>query len=107
MLPADFLENYEAELGFIVLQTLEPFMGIADLKEQHKTIPGIDKLAMHYGEGGKTEIYVMGDVKVELPSGSTADKIGQALLQATSPALARVDDAVAAIKKKLAMDQAA
>lgn len=82
-------------------------MGIADLKEHHKHIRGIDGLSMQYGDGGKTEIYVMGDVRVELPNGATTDQIGAALLNAVPSSLARVDQAVSDLKKNLNQDQAA
>lgn len=100
-----FFEHLEDRLNLAVYDTNAEYrMSIHDLRQGLKHIPGSQDLVMQYGNGGATEIYIMGDVHVELPAGSSNAAIESALLAVTGPgALARVDAAVAALdtKKKL------
>lgn len=110
MFAPSFFEHLSDRLELAVYDINQEYlMGIADLRQQHAHIPGIQGLTMQNGNGGKTEIYVMGDVRVELPTGSSSDSIGTALQNAMPSALARVDQAVAALspKKKLNPELAA
>lgn len=66
-LPSDFLEKYEAELGFIVLQNPDCRMGLDQIKARLSHIAGIDDLTVKPTERGN-QIYTLGDVNVEIPT---------------------------------------
>lgn len=50
-----------------------------DLRNRLKGRPGADKLTMNYGDGGKTEIYTMGDIVKEFPAGTDHYEVATAL----------------------------
>lgn len=54
-------------------------MGLHETKNALSHVPGIDSLTMQYGAAG-TQIFIMGDVKVELPADATNSDIAAALL---------------------------
>lgn len=75
------LDWFAARLSLAVYDTnREIRMGIYQLREQLKHLPGAQDLTMQNGNGGKTEIYIMGDVRVELPAGSSQSAIEAALM---------------------------
>jgi hypothetical protein len=53
-------------------------MGIASLKAELAHIPGIGSLTMRAGQNGRTEIYQLGDVEVELPAGARSERVATA-----------------------------
>lgn len=53
-------------------------MSIHDLR-QNLTVPGAHELTMAYKDGGVTEVYIIGDVRAEVPGGAGQDQIQAAL----------------------------
>lgn len=103
MLPSDFLEKYEAELGFIVLQNPDNRMGLGDIKARLAHIAGIESLTVEQSQG--KEIYHLGEQTVEVPAGNAAVRnrvqfLAEGLKSVGPTALAKVDAAVSAMIPK-------
>ena len=55
-------------------------MGIADIREQLKDLPGAANLTMSYEDGGKVQAFQIGDKVARVGADATAADIRQALL---------------------------
>lgn len=53
-------------------------MGIYELRRD-LNIPGAHELVMQYADGGKSEIFIMGDIRAKVPGGAGQDEIAAAL----------------------------
>lgn len=74
------LDWYAARLSIAVYDTNQEYrMGIGDLRQQLAHIPGAHELTMQYGPHG-TQIFAIGDVKVEVRPMATTAEIEAALL---------------------------
>jgi hypothetical protein len=57
-------------------------MSIQDLRRAFSDIPGAHTLTMRYEDGGKVEVFTIGDKLARVPAMSTHDQIRAALLEA-------------------------
>jgi hypothetical protein len=58
-------------------------MSIRELREHCQEIPGSHQIIMSYEDGGKVQVFTMGDVVVKLGPSATRDEIKAALAAAT------------------------
>jgi len=74
------LDWFAARLAIAVHDTnAEQQMSIQAFREALKNIPGGDKMVMRYGNGGRTQIFVIGEDEIEVGPEATASDIEAAL----------------------------
>jgi len=56
-------------------------MSIATMR-QEMNIPGIERLTMRYEDGGKIEVYSIGEIEVRVKPGANAEEVRAALEEA-------------------------
>ena len=80
-------------------------MGIADLREQLKDLPGAATLTMSYQDGGRTETYKIGETIVSVEAGATAKAIREAfeapVSDSAGSSIPAGDDIVARIRNRI------
>jgi hypothetical protein len=64
-------------------------MGIHSLKEELKDIPGIGQLVMSYEDGGKVQVFSIGEIKARVGPMAQIAEIRLALLRAIDEAAAK------------------
>jgi len=70
---------YARDLERAILQlSREQRMGIASLRESLKSFPGASSLTMNYKDGGRTEVYAMGETSIEVPAGASDTEVADA-----------------------------
>jgi len=55
-------------------------MSISTLRQELKDIPGAETLVMRYEDGGKTQVFIIGEKEVRLGPTAGADEIRAAIL---------------------------
>jgi hypothetical protein len=74
------LDWYAARLAIAVHDTnAEQQMSIQSFREALNHIPGGSSMTMRYGNGGRTQIFMIGDDEVEVGPDATASDIEAAL----------------------------
>jgi hypothetical protein len=56
-------------------------LSIQTLREEFKDIPGAHELTMSYEDGGKIEVFTIGDKQARVPAMSSHDQIKRALME--------------------------
>ena len=74
------LDWYAARLAIAVYDiNSEQQMSIQAFRDALRHIPGGDAMTMRYGQGGRTQIFKIGDEEVEVGPDATAEDIEAAL----------------------------
>lgn len=82
-------------------QAILNMAAMSDLRDRLKFLPGAKDMTMHYGQGGKTEIYTMGDIVKEFPAGADHNEVAAAFENHDSTTVVVLANPFETSKKKL------
>lgn len=83
MISQNDLDWYAARLAIAVYDTNAEYrMSIQNIRDELRHLPGGPELTMRYGEGGRTQIFMIGGIAVEVGPLATALDIEAAFVEA-------------------------